>query len=305
MDKPAILMSEPTYAKAIVKNRSAVPLTLQASWMGRNRLGRPENYTLEAIDASGKAVPTPDPGPQMGGLSWEAALTTDKSFETRLFLPSWAPFTAPGRYTIGLRTTLPLRRDAGAPWTEIPVVAQAVLTVLPDDAATLGQIIDSAAARVKPGDDEPIQILSAIRDPRVVPHFAALLASNNYSQKYEAIRALGTWNDDRALSALKGAMATQAADLDAGGYTTESLREQSAQQLRLAVAQALSESPHPGALELLLKMKNDAYEGVRLTVVHKAAKIDPAVGAPLLKAMARDANALVRGEAQRYLREKK
>jgi hypothetical protein len=303
VDRPSIMVSEPIYVRALVHNRSDTPVVMQASWMGRNGLGRPENYTITAIDSGGGAVPSPEAGPQMGGQSWEAELTRDKGFETKLFLPSWAPFTAAGTYELVFETTLPVRAADGTDFTQLPVSARAALTVIADDEAKLGAVIEAAAARAsaRDGDHEDLRVLGTIRDPRVIPHLAALMASDQYTKRFQSAVVLGTWNDDRALAALKGAMNTQAADFDPAGYTTEELRAQSAEQLRLVVAQALSESPHPGAQALLLTMNADPYYGVRLTVVHELSTMDPARARPLLQAFTKDAHATVAGEAKRYL----
>ncbi|HUH03474.1 MAG TPA: HEAT repeat domain-containing protein, partial [Kofleriaceae bacterium] len=301
--QPAIMISEPIYVRAVIHNRSDVPLVMQASWMGRNGLGRPENYQLEATDAAGTAVPIPDAGPQMGGKSWEVELTRAKPFEANLFLPSWAPFATPGNYQLRFGTTLQVRDPAGTDWTELPVATMAPLTVVADDDAKLAQLIERLATRAAApdSDHEDLRVLGTIRDPRVVPHLAALMTSNQYPKRFQAAVVLGTWNDDRALAALKGAMTTQASDLDPAGYTTDELREQSAAQLRLTIAQALSSSPHPDARDLLLSMKADPYSGVRLTVVHALSTVDPARAKPLLQTFAKDPDPMVAGEAKRYL----
>lgn len=302
-NQAAIMVSEPIYVRAVIHNRSDTPLVMQASWMGRNGLGRPENYQLDATDAADVAVPVPEAGPQMGGQSWEVGLTRAKPFEAVLFLPSWAPFSAPGSYQLRFGTTLTIREPAGTDWTELPVAAGAPLTVVADDDARLGQLIERLGARAAAADSdhEDLRALGTIRDPRVVPHLSALMTSGQYTKRFQAGVVLGTWNDDRALEALTGAMNTQASDLDPAGYTTDELRVQSAAQLRLTVAQSLSSSPHPGAKELLLSMKADPYSGVRLTVVHALSTVAPARARPLLQAFAKDPDPMVAGEARRYL----
>lgn len=304
-EKAEIMVSEPTYLRVQVRTRSQAALTLQASWMGRNSLGRPENYDIEAIDNNGKVVPVPAPGPQFGGKSWDVVLSHDKDFETRLFLPSWAPFTEPGTYELRFTSTLPVRSSEHAEWTQVSVRASVTLQVIADDHVRLGELIEHVATRAKArnSDHEDLRVLTTIQDERVLPHLAALLRSDQYSKRFSAAVALGTWNDQRALDALERASTTRAADFALDGYTTEELRAQSAAQLRLTVAQALSESPHPDALPLLLRMKSDDYEGVRLTVVHKISKLPPARSKAMLRAFAKDRDPTVAGEAKRYLSE--
>jgi hypothetical protein len=305
IDQPDIMVSEPVHVRALVHNHSDVPIVMQAQWMGRNRLGRPDNYEIEAVDPTGNVVPLPDAGPGFGGNSWDVTLTREEGFETHLFLPSWAPFSSPGTYALRLTTTLSLRKP-DTPRDEaisLPVTTTTSLVVVPDDPVRTLALIERTAKTVSDTDDarRSLRTLGAIRDPRVVPHLVALLRSDEYTRRYEATRVLGTWNDDRALLALKGAIDTGADDLSPSSYTTDALRAQSAAQLRLAVAQALGQSPHPDALELLLSMEGDPEASVRLTVVQKLATLDPSIAKPRLQPFLEDPSSLVVRETTRLL----
>ncbi|MEO6574532.1 MAG: hypothetical protein ABIP89_11885 [Polyangiaceae bacterium] len=73
----------------------------------------------------------------------------------------------------------------------------------------------------------------------------------------------------------------------------------------MSAAQALAVSPHPKAWDALWALRADAEANVRLTVLHALAKKDFPDETARLKLFETDASAMVRGEAQRYLREKK
>ena len=147
--------------------------------------------------------------------------------------------------------------------------------------------------------------LEVVRDPRVVAVWLRVIELPDYARKFAAVRALGPWDDDRALAAIVRVAATQAADLPAAGYATEALRVESAGQVRAAAAQALATSPHRGATDALLALADDPAPSVRLTIVHRLAKLTDAAAQARLTAFAADADAMVQGEARRYLAERR
>lgn len=297
-DAPTVMVGEPSYATLRVTHVSGPPVLLYASWMGRNQFGRPENYELTFLDGQGAPVAYPPVTMAFGGQSWLAEVKPDQAFKARLFLPAWTLFKASGRHTVRLTTTWPVHRAKDDVPTDVKVSVEAAIDVVPADAAKLGALIDGWAAKAT-SEDEAFTKLLAIEDPRVVPHFVALATSKSYTHRMQATRALGEWNEDGALAALVAASKTRGADLDPAQYTSDALREQSADLVRVTAAQTLAASPHPKALEALLAMKSDPYASVRLTVLQKAATLDPKIGGPIVKAMLADKDALVRQEAQR------
>lgn len=78
-------------------------------------------------------------------------------------------------------------------------------------------------------------------------------------------------------------------------------RKDSDTNVRQSCAQALSASPHPKAWRVLLSMKADALQGVRLTVLHALARRPCAQTAQLIRQMTNDPSKVVRDEAKRYL----
>ncbi|WP_434419967.1 HEAT repeat domain-containing protein [Nannocystis pusilla] len=305
VDKPRVMVSEPVFATLVF---SGDALEIEAAWMGDNGLGRPENYRLALVDADRATLPGPDPGPQFGGQSWTVALAPGREHRARLLLAHWVVGPKPGRYALRGETTIRVRTDAGAPWRELYVAVETPVEVVADDAAALGRIFRELGA-VAVGDlhdtaSEALRQLEVVRDPQVIPEWLRIAELPDYAHKFAATRALAQWDDDRALAAVVRIAATQAADLPAAGYRTEALRAQSAAQLRVAAAQALATSPHRDATSALLARKDDPEPSVRLTVVHRLAKLtDPAAQA-LLTAFADDGDAMVRVGARRYLAER-
>lgn len=63
----------------------------------RNRLGRPQAFTVDIVGMDGKKIPQPDAGPTMGGLVSTVEIAAKREYVFRLFLPDWAMFQTPGR----------------------------------------------------------------------------------------------------------------------------------------------------------------------------------------------------------------
>jgi hypothetical protein len=298
------MVSEPGYA--IVQLRGD-GIEVEVAWMGRNTLGRPENYRLQVLDAARTALPTPDAGPQFGGQSWTVTLTNSADYQARLLIDHWVSAPAPGRYTVHAETTVRARRP-GQAWQDVALSVEAPLEIVADDPVALAAVFQ-ALGDVAVGSDhdaagDAVRQLEVVGDPRVVEQWLRVVSRTDYSSKFAALRGLARSTDDRALAAIVGVAKIRAADLPADGYSTEALRMDSAAALRLTAAQALSESKHPGALDALLAMKADPYDSVRLTVLHRAARLADAAAVPLLRAFHQDTSALVRDEAGRYLGER-
>jgi HEAT repeat protein len=136
--------------------------------------------------------------------------------------------------------------------------------------------------------------LASIQDKRTITYFAEALrkfgdfgslnsAKGEYRIEARAIAALATYDDDRALEALRSAMNSQSEDI------------------RYHVATAFEDSPHRSALTLLLKMQNDHYWFVRVRVADGLRKLKTKEAQAALQKLLKDGVKEVREEAQRSL----
>ncbi|APR84576.1 Hypothetical protein A7982_09925 [Minicystis rosea] len=309
-EQATFMAGEPTFA-TLTFSAPEGGIEIEAAWMGRNKLGRPENYRIEFVDAKGVVLPVPEVGISFGGMSHVAKLGAGREHRDRLLLPLWIGSLGPGRYTVRCTTKLPARpdtgSDAGAAWQTVEVSVETSVEVIADDATAIGALLEKLGARAIGGDhdaaSEAMRKLALVRDPRVVAEWIRVARVRDYEHVFAATMALGAWDDDRALAEIERVGATRAEDLDAQRYANEELRVRSAAQLRVAAAQALSVSPHRRASAALLAMKSDADASVRLTVLHHAAKVADA--RTLLESFAKDPDATVRNEAKRYLAERR
>jgi hypothetical protein len=304
-DKPQIVLGEASFATFRVHNGSDKPVTLHVEWLARNALGRPECFEVSATSDKDVTVPVPELVGRFGGRSWHLDIGPGKHHDMRLFLPNWAPFSAAGTYTIEAVTRLEFGKPGTAKRHEL--VARAKLEVLAADPVAMEGMIAMNGLAMRSGRgriaDEAARRLVHTHDARVVPLFIAELKRPDYTRKLRAIRVLGNWNTDAAIIALEAASKTRASDLDPERFTKDSLRIESAAQLRVTTAYALATSPHPRSGSLLLSMRNDPYSSVRLIVAQNAEKAAPGGARELLKSFTKDADALVAKESRRLLDE--
>lgn len=305
VDAKQFMVSEPIYAEVEFRGDPGVEVELE--WMGRNELGRPSNYALAFVDARGPR-PVPDPGMQFGGNSWTAKVGS-KPASQRLFLPNWFVTIEPGSYSLTAKTTVKARVDEAADWQEVEISLAVPVEVTADDDLRLAALIESVAKAAKSDDwdesHEAVRRLAAIDDARTVRHWLELAEIPDYERRFHALRRLSTFDDPRALAAIVRASQTKPEELPRDGYTTEELRTSSAGQLRVTAVQILAESDAPEALTAVLALETDPYDSVRLVVCQRAAKLDDARGLAILQRMAKDSSDMVRGEAERLLRERK
>jgi hypothetical protein len=302
-DAPSVMVGEPSFVTMVIENVGAEAVTLEYSWMGRNDLGRPSNYSIEAQDAQGAAVPVAPIGPEFGGQSWNVTLDPGQSRRTRMLLSLWTPFERPGRYALALRTTMPARAASMTSAVETALSARANIDVRPENPADFVAMIAALEARALRSDEDAARAIVWIKDPRVIDALVRLASRPLAGETVSYLFALGRFDDERAVAALERSLRVTAADLDPSRYANDSLREQSAQSLRLTSAQALDRCPHARALSVLLSLRQDSNDNVRLTVLHRAARLPRAQSEPVIRAMLSDRYALVRQEAERYLRE--
>jgi hypothetical protein len=310
-EKAELMLGEPGYLLFKVANPSDRPLRVMVGGDYRNRLGRPNSFKVSVVDADGKKVPQPDSGFDMGGLTWAMKLPARGECDFRLFMPHWATFEKPGRYTVTIRRKVTVVADDGTdPFAKKPeyfaVMAQATVTIVPTDRVRLGKIIarlgDKMLDRTNSDEAESAEkMLAAINDERVVPYFAALARKPHFSPRLAACAPLGRYKTDEAFAALKKLVTTTGAEIRASA-TTLKLAESSADGVRHSAAAAISDSPHPKAIHFLWTLADDRYYGVRLTVLHKAAEIKTPEARSIIQKMTSDANEMVRDEAIRYLK---
>jgi HEAT repeat protein len=118
----------------------------------------------------------------------------------------------------------------------------------------------------------------------------------------EACRILGRYNNDLAFETLEKLLLTTAEDVRAGEITYED-DVTAAEGVRRGAVHGISTSPHPKALPRLWSFAGDPEYGVRLTVLHKAAKVKTREAVAVIDRLTTDDNEVVRNEALRYQRE--
>lgn len=308
-DAPSAFVGEPVYMTLEFFNPSAEPIELEMAWMGRNSLGRPENFTVRVEDPRGALLPTRDAGPSFGGRSWRQRVRAGERHAVRLLLAQWAITTAPGRHAVSVRTEITARTVGGADGVAT-IEARTALDVVPASADAMGALLERlerAASRVdgsKASEEASRALLfGGIRDPRIVDVFVRQAQRPLHGDSTGYLFALGSWNDDRAVAALERALRVTAADLDPSRYANDSLRQMSADSLRLSAAQALGMNEHPRAMTVLLTLRSDTNQSVRLTVMQRAAaRLPRAQSEPIVRGMLDDRVEIVRGEAARLLR---
>jgi hypothetical protein len=296
------MLGEPGYLLFKVANPSDQDLQIIVGGDYRNALGRPDSFKVEVVGADGQKVPQPDAKFNMGGIVGPQKVPAKGEFVFRVFLPHWAAFEKPGRYTVTIRRKLQHSLDAKES-DGIDTTATTTITVVPADAAKLGTLIASLGVTLLDRNSDEAeraqQMLTAIHDERVVPYFVALAEKPHSSPRFAACRPLGRYNNDQAFEALKKLTKTTGTDIRASATTLE-LAESSADGVRHAAANAVSGSPHPQAIPSLWTLANDRYYGVRITVLHKAAELKTPEARAIIQKMTADENETVRNEAIRY-----
>jgi hypothetical protein len=292
-DKASFLQGEPVYLTVRVTTACKDGLSVLEGGDYRNQFGRAESYTLAATSAAGASLTPIDAGPQFGGLIGPRPVTAEKPFEKRLLLSHWFDFPAAGRYRVQVSKELEIVDKRGfedPDKASVKVSLALEVEVKPPSAEGMGKVIDDLGARMLKKDDaahEAERSLRRVHDPRVVRHFAALFEGGNTSWQMSAVQGAGPFATDEALEVLKK-----------GASSPED-------SLQITAAQTLSTSPHPGAWGLLWSLRSSKNDNVRLTVLHALARRKDADVEARLKEFTRDPAPLVKGEAQRYLAERK
>jgi hypothetical protein len=310
--KSEILLGEPIYVTYELRNEGDRDLQFREGGNQRNRFGRYDDYKIVVTDQDGATLPVLDSSPNFGGRSWVPTLRAQERFEHPIFLPHWALLESAGTFTIRSERTFTVREAGTDTWygdkgDEISVRAEAPIKVLPADNAGMGAIIEALGKKFFTKDESEArtqawQKMSAIDDERVIPWFCKGVDTRQYGFVSSSITALGKFKSDEALACIQRVMGLSGPDL-VGEFTRPELATGSADNIRQEVANTLSESPHPDAFALLLTMRTDSYDSVRLTVLHAIARRHPKDARQQITAFTKDASAMVRGEAERYLSE--
>lgn len=309
-DKTEIMIGEPIYLSFRVHNHSDQDLQLIEGGDYRNRLGRPESYSITTIREDGKLVPNPDAGQSMGGERGPQKIPAKDSFVRKLFLPNWARFEESGQYLITCKRALNISRHTPNRWdwtektidVDVEVSTKIKVTLL--DKKKMGEVI-ATLGNAMLGDDfdsseKAARALAYVNDEGAIEYLVKAIDARRYGLKFTAIGALSKFNNDLALQGLKKAMTTKAGDI--ASATTHTVASTLADNIRHTAACALAKSKHPEAISLLLSMWKDKAYGVRITVLHALGRMNSAESLSMLRKMTHDENELVSREAERYLK---
>lgn len=306
-DQTTIMLGEPIYVSFIVDNHSNQDLRVLEGGDYRNRLGRPESFTVTVQGEDNRHVPQPDAGPGHGGLLGPRRIPAMGNYTFRLFLPNWATFQEVGNYTIVASRILALSKYTSEEWdcrektTDVQTEASTQIQVVPLDEVKMGKLIEHlGSAILNENDNESTRALKYIQDERVIPYFIKALETDSYSKKFSALHALSKFDNESAFLGLQKGFTTKAKDIEK--VATEELAVQLVDNIHHTAAIALAESPHPGAIPYLLSKRHHPSESVRITILHVLGKMQPENAIPILQEMTHDKSRIVSAEAKRYLK---
>jgi len=302
-DKETIMLGEPLFIAFEVTNLSGESLCLGVGGDYRNKYGRPERFNVSVTDDNGAVVPKLEVI-NMGGLVGCGLIQPGETYTVRLFLPHWATIERTGTYHVNVKRSMGFTSyDSTLTYSRSPKYSMeadvnAQFTVVPADDNKMGAIINSLGS-VMLDSSNPLAAYSAIaltsiQDKRVITYFAEAVRNlsngevdDPFSRKNairsNAIIALGTYDDDRALQALQAVM------------------DNSCDDIRLAVAAAFGDSPHKAAIKLLLKMQDDSDWFVRLRVAQGLKDVNSKEALAALNKLLKDENEDVRKAAKESL----
>ncbi len=308
-DKTSIMLGEPVHVSFIVENHSAQDLQVLVGGDYRNRLGRPESFSVTVQGEDKRHVPQPDAGPGMGGLLGPEQIPAGGNYAFRLFLPNWTTFQEVGNYTMAASRILSLRKHTSELWNllevgpQVQAEASTKIRVVPLDEAKMGNIIDRLGSAMFSKyiyeSEEATDALDYIQDERVIPYFVRAFETNGARKKSIALRALSKFNTESAFAVLQKGFETQAEDLDR--ITHGEFAVQRTEAIHHTAAGALARSPHPSVIPYLLSKRWHPYEGVRMTILHALGEMQPVKAIPILQEMTHDESERVSAEAKRYL----
>ena len=299
-DKNTIMLGEPLFFAVDVTNLSGEKFCLGVGGDYRNRFGRPESFSVSVKDGDGKTLPQFEVI-NMGGLSGCGVIEPGETYTFRLFLADWAKIERPGSYQIDVARNMAFSSwESGArnPKYSIKAHLSAEFTVVPADENKMGGVINALGSLMLDiGDPHAVEsatALASIQDKRTISYFAEALrkfggveVNDPFARQYtivaRSIVALGTYDDDRAIEALRDAMNSSWKDT------------------RLNIASVFRDSPHKSAIKLMLEMQNDEYWFVRLRVAQGLKNIKTNEALAALQKLLKDEVEDVRNAAKESL----
>jgi len=312
-DSPAVMLGEPMWLSFKVENLSNEDLQLIVSGSDtRGDFGFGDTFQVRVVDEAGVVIlPPKKAGSGGNGRVGPQSLPSQSNYTFRLFLPDWVQWERPGTYTIACAKQLRLLKpEADRSWnntTNLSVAAETKVVVTAYDAVRMGELIEALGSELlasqSSGGDEPRKSLAHIHDDRALPFWLKRLEHKDYSAKFGALNALGGYPAQAAVEALKQAMESKGADLP-NCCTTAEGSDSLARNLRVLAAHSLAKNKNPDARRFLLDHRRSPDNELRLTVVHMLGREKTEESAALLKEMTSDTNTLVRGEAERYLKDR-
>ena len=268
-DKNTIMVGEPLFLAFAVTNLSGEKLCLGVGGDYRNRFGRPDSFQVAVKSEDGKQLPKIDVL-NMGGFVGCEPIEPGATYSVRLFLPHWATIERAGGYRVNATRHMSFSNyqpgESRRPKYTMVADVNAEITVVPADENKMGGVINSLGSIMLDASDpralESTTALVSIHDKRTISYFAEAVRNfrefefgdfpnGAYIIAARAIAALATYDDDRAIEALRGAMNSPS------------------EETRSNVAYALADSPHKSAVTLLLKMQDDHYWAVRFKVAQR------------------------------------
>lgn len=307
-EKSVIMLGEPIHLSFIVRNLSETDLRFSEGGDYRNRLGRPESYDVRAVRSDGMQVPQPEIPIGRGGIVSSVRAPAGGGATIQLFLPHWAPFEETGIYTITCKRTLHFSdsEESLSQGVSVPVQTSVQIEVVKSNHEKMGKIIEKLGAEMFGEDKEKARLASQsldyINDERAVPYLVKGVDPDDYNLTLSSLRSLSKYNTDSAIRGIKRGMSVSHEEMRE--VANRSTAISTAENVRVAAAQALAESKHPEAIPLLMSMRKDNYWGVRLTVVQALSRLRTPEAIPILQEMSKDGNEYVSREANKYISSK-
>lgn len=182
-DQAELMLGEPGYVTFKVVNRSDRAWRFMVGGDYCNELGRPNSFKVEVVSTERGRVAQPEVRFEGGGMCWMQKLAVNGQHTFRLFLPHWATFEKPGKYTVTIHRKFSFVPEAAidpedpfrpsADTITMTLTATATVTIVPADKEKMGKIIDKLGDTMlsKNADEseESQKMLAAIHDERVIP----------------------------------------------------------------------------------------------------------------------------------------
>ena len=294
-EKTEIMLGEPIYLNFEVKNLSEVSLGMVEGGDYRNKLGRPESFSIAVHDERGNVVEKLNAGMTMGGVMFFREIPVKEKRVTKLFLPHWAALNKTGNFSILCQKNLIVRRYEKDNRASIygqegePVKVGSKIKVVPLSNRKMSQVIEIWGNEIfnteRNGSRsyEAVKALSYIKDKRIIKPLIKAVEKEFASDA--ALRALAEFNDESAFNAIVSQI---------NGKTNS---------IRSSAANALSVSKHPKAFDFLLTMKGDEDKFVRLAVLQSLGRIGTPASLKILREMlAEDRNKELIQYVESYLK---